>query len=92
MGEQYRSVLFVTDETQKKEAQSYIEKLTNDEVFRKPIVTAIENASEFYEAEEYHQDYYDRNTEAGYCSFVISPKVAKLRKEFAHLLKENDPE
>lgn len=88
VGEQYRSVIFFVDEAQKTEAERFIERLEEEKTFDRPIVTALEPASVFYEAEAYHQDYYQRNTEQGYCSVVISPKVAKLRQKFAPLLKE----
>jgi peptide-methionine (S)-S-oxide reductase len=87
VGEQYRSVIFTEDDEQMKEAKAFIQQLAEDKVFDKPIVTQVLPAPEFYKAEEYHQKYYDRNTEAGYCSVVISPKIAKLRKQFAPLLK-----
>lgn len=94
VGTQYRSVIFYADEAQKKAAEAYIQKLTDDQVFADPIVTAIEPMDTFYEAEAKHQDYYRRSdsSKPGYCVAVIAPKVAKVRKEFAHLLKENDPE
>lgn len=87
VGEQYRSVIFTEDADQKTEAEAFIKQLTDDKVFDKPIVTEVKPAVEFYKAEEYHQNYYNRNKEAGYCSVVISPKIAKLRKSFSHLLK-----
>ena len=87
VGEQYRSVIFTEDSEQKTEAEAFIKQLTDDQAFDKPIVTEVKPATEFYKAEEYHQSYYNKNKDAGYCSVVISPKIAKLRKSFAHLLK-----
>jgi peptide-methionine (S)-S-oxide reductase len=87
VGEQYRSVIFTEDEAQQKEAEAFIKQLTADGTFDKPIVTEVKPAMAFYKAEEYHQSYYDKNKEAGYCSVIISPKIAKLRKAFAPLLK-----
>ena len=55
-----------------------------------PIVTTIEPLTNYFVAENYHQDYFENNPTAGYCSFVIAPKVQKFKKEFAHLLKENN--
>jgi peptide-methionine (S)-S-oxide reductase len=87
VGEQYHSVIFTADAEQKLEAEKFITQLTEDKVFDKPIVTEVKPATEFYKAEEYHQSYYDKNKDAGYCSVIISPKLAKLRKSFSHLLK-----
>lgn len=92
VGEQYRSVIFAVNQEQAAAAHAKIVQLEADQVYERPIVTAVEPATTFYEVESYHQDYYRQNIQAGYCSVVISPKVAKLRKEFAHLLQENDPE
>ena len=54
------------------------------------IITTIEPLTNYYKAENYHQDYFENNPTAGYCSFVIAPKVQKFKKEFAHLLKEDN--
>ncbi|EDP96607.1 peptide-methionine (S)-S-oxide reductase MsrA [Kordia algicida OT-1] len=85
VGTQYRSVIFYHDETQQKIAEAVKEQLS--EYYDAPIVTEITAAETFYEAEAEHQDYYRRNTEQGYCSFVITPKLTKLRKLFADKLK-----
>lgn len=89
VGTQYRSVIFTIDEGQASTAKAYVAMLERKQVFDQPIVTTIEPAKIFYEAEADHQDYYRKHQEAGYCSAVISPKVAKLRQEFAPLLREN---
>ena len=83
VGEQYRSVIFYRDEEQKKTAEEVIAELTRDKVFDKPIVTAVEPASTFYVAEDYHQDYYANNPYQPYCMAVVSPKVKKIREKFA---------
>lgn len=83
-GTQYRSAIFYADETQKAEAESFIADHADD--FNNKIVTTLEPLTEFYEAEEYHHDYFKRNPFAGYCMAIISPKVNKMRKQFAHLL------
>jgi peptide-methionine (S)-S-oxide reductase len=86
-GEQYRSVIFYTNEEQQRIAEDVIAEMTAAEVFPEPIVTAVEPASKFYVAEDYHQNYYNENSRQPYCMFVISPKVAKLEKKFAEKLR-----
>jgi peptide-methionine (S)-S-oxide reductase len=87
VGTQYRSVIFYHTEEQKKEVEAYIKELTEKKVFGSPIVTAVEPFREFYPAEEYHQKYYERNREAAYSRYVITPKVDKLQKKFGDKLK-----
>lgn len=87
VGEQYRSVIFYRDEAQKKTAEEVIAELTNDKVFSDPIVTAVEPASTFYVAEDYHQDYFANNSTQPYCMFVVSSKVKKIRDKYASRLK-----
>jgi peptide-methionine (S)-S-oxide reductase len=87
VGEQYRSVIFYRDEAQKKTAQDVIAELTRDKVFADPIVTAIEPASTFYVAEDYHQNYLANNPMQPYCMFVVAPKVQKIREKYATRLK-----
>lgn len=88
IGTQYRSSIFYVDEAQKRAAEAYLAQLKTMEVFEAPVVTKLEEATVFYEAEVYHHNYYNRNPEQGYCSFVISPKVSKLSKYFADWLKD----
>lgn len=76
-GPQYRSSVFYHNEEQKKIATEYIKKL--DKEFRRPIVTKLEKATKFYPAEEYHQDYFQRNPNAGYCRAVVAQKVRKTK-------------
>lgn len=87
-GTQYRSEIFYHNKNQKKISEDYIALLTKENTFGKPIVTVISEASKFYEAEEYHQNYYNQNQSQGYCSYVITPKVAKVRKLFKDKLKK----
>lgn len=87
VGEQYRSVIFYHDDEQKTIAEGVKFGLEEEKIFDRPIVTQIVPAKEFYPAESYHQDYYAKNPEAGYCQMVIDPKVAKFRKKFFSLLK-----
>jgi len=87
VGEQYRSVIFYADEEQQRIAEDVIAEMTAARVFPAPIVTAIEPASTFYKAEDYHQNYYNENSRQPYCMFVISPKLAKFEKKFAEKMK-----
>jgi len=88
VGNQYRSVIFYHNEEQKAKAIEYKEKLTHERVFNDPIVTAIEPFTNFYVAENYHQDYYELNGSEPYCTFVIRPKVEKFEKVFKDKLKK----
>ena len=87
-GTQYRSAIFYTDEDQKQEAIAYKAKLENEKIWDHPIVTEITRFEKFYPAEDYHQDYYENNTNQGYCRIVITPKLEKFRKIFASKLKK----
>ena len=87
VGEQYRSVIFYRDEEQRKTAQAVVDELTKEHAFASPIVTAIEPASTFYPAENYHQDYFKNHPAQPYCMFVVSPKVKKIREKFSARLK-----
>ncbi|MDP5082460.1 MAG: peptide-methionine (S)-S-oxide reductase MsrA [Winogradskyella sp.] len=84
-GTQYRSVIYYHNDKQKEIAEIVIMEMA--EYFENPIVTEVTKASIFYEAEEDHQDFYKNNPDYGYCSFVIDPKLAKLRKLHADKLK-----
>lgn len=87
VGTQYRSVIFYHNDKQKELAESYKEKLDAAGAFLDPIVTEIVPFEEFYKAEDYHQEYYDLNSNQPYCRFVITPKIDKLEKVFADKLK-----
>lgn len=87
VGEQYRSVIFFHDDEQKHTAEKVKAKLEAGKVFDAPIVTAIEPLTNFYPAEDYHRNYYANNPDQPYCQAVISPKLAKFRQHYAHLLK-----
>lgn len=84
-GTQYRSVVYYHDDEQKQIAEATVKELAP--YFEDAIVTEISALETFYEAEDYHQDYYNNNKSQGYCSAVISPKLAKLRKMHAKNLK-----
>jgi len=82
VGEQYRSAIFYHDGRQKKTAEAKIASLEKSDVYKSKIVTQIEPFKSFYEAEDYHKDYYDKNRSAGYCQVVIDPKIRKLYQDF----------
>lgn len=87
VGSQYRSVIYWHTPEQRAAAEATLRELTAQKAYRDPIVTELEPNPEFYPAEAYHQGYYRRNPTAGYCRAVVSPKVAKTRAKWAHLLK-----
>src|SRR5580658_2267844 len=82
-GTQYRSVIFYHSQGQKATAEALIAELTRENPYGRPIVTALEAASAFYLAEDYHQDYFADNPYQPYCSYVVAPKVQKFRAKFA---------
>ena len=85
VGTQYRSVIFYHDENQKEVAEGVLSEMAS--YYENPVVTELSPLKIFYEAEDYHQDYYRNNQSQGYCNFVITPKLAKLRKIHADKLK-----
>lgn len=87
-GTQYRSIIFYHNEKQKETAVFSKEKTDESDLWDDLIVTEIEQLENFYEAEDYHQNYFNNNPNAGYCSMVIAPKIKKLKMEFSHLLKK----
>jgi peptide-methionine (S)-S-oxide reductase len=87
-GTQYRSVIFYHDENQRLIAEKYKQKLNEEHAFDNPVVTEISPLKQFYKAEDYHMNYYDKNGNAPYCQRVIEPKVEKIRKVFKNKLKE----
>lgn len=88
VGTQYRSSIFYMTDEQKNIADNYIKELTEEKIFSRPIVTEVKTFDKFYEAESYHKNYYNQNSNQPYCQFVIDPKIAKLRAKFAPLLKD----
>ena len=88
VGTQYRSVIFYKDEEQKKAAKSIIDQLNAEKVYKNPIVTTLEPLKAFYEAEDYHQNYYENNKSEPYCQMVIQPKIEKFEKIFKARLKK----
>lgn len=90
VGTQYRSVIFYSNEAQRKTAQEIINALNAAKAYSNPIVTKIEPFTKFYDAEEYHQDYYQENKNKPYCRMVIQPKLEKFEKIFKDRLKKNN--
>jgi len=88
VGEQYRSAVFYHSEEQKKAVEKKMEDLESKSSLKGKIVTQIEQFKAFYEAEDYHKDYYDKNRSAGYCRIIIDPKIHKLYKDFGDAVKE----
>lgn len=88
VGSQYRSGIFYHSDDQKKKVEDMIEKLNNSEVYQSKIVTEVTPFKNFFEAEDYHKDYYDKNKSANYCKIVIDPKITKLYKEFGDKVKD----
>jgi len=88
VGTQYRSVVFYTSPEQIGAADKMIKEINESSTAGDPVVTEVVPLEAFYEAEDYHKDYYERNKNAGYCQLVINPKIEKVQKKFAELLKE----
>ncbi len=83
VGTQYRSAIFYHSDEQRQIAEQLVRELSEQQVFRNPIVTEIVPATTFYPAEDYHQEYFAHNPFQPYCQFVVAPKVAKFHKLFA---------
>ena len=86
-GTQYRSGIYWTDPAHKTTADDMIRQMSQDKLFGKPIVTEVEPLANYWPAEDYHQDYFEKNPNQGYCVAVAGPKVAKFRKTFTSLVK-----
>jgi len=87
-GTQYRSAIFYNSENQKEIAQNVIKEIEDQQIFDSPIVTEMTELGSFYNAEDYHQNYYNQNSDQGYCQFVINPKLNKLYTTFRTKLKK----
>jgi peptide-methionine (S)-S-oxide reductase len=88
VGTQYRSVIFYHTQKQKELAEKYKKKLNDEHAFDKPVITEITPYKEFYKAENYHQNYFNDNSNKPYCQFVIRPKLEKFRKAFKSKIVE----
>ncbi len=87
VGTQYRSIILYTTEKQKKITEENIKKLKESKEYENPIVTESTPLGQFYEAEEYHRDYFYKNKDEPYCQLIISPKLQKLKEKYSEKLK-----
>ncbi len=88
VGTQYRSAIFYHSDEQRKTAEEIIAALNSENIWKNPMVTEVTEFSNFYPAEDYHQEYYDNNSNQGYCRMVIQPKLDKFEKVFRDKLKK----
>ncbi|OGF69833.1 peptide-methionine (S)-S-oxide reductase [Candidatus Giovannonibacteria bacterium RIFCSPHIGHO2_02_FULL_44_31] len=89
VGTQYRSIILYTTPNEKEEAEVFIREIEESSAEGGRVVTEVQPLTKFYEAENYHRDYFAKNPSEAYCRLVISPKIEKVQKEFAELLKKN---
>jgi len=87
VGTQYRSAIFYTDEAQRREADAAKARAEASGRWKRPVVTEIAPLGNYYRAEEYHQEYFEKNPYQGYCQVVIAPKLSKFRKRYQERLK-----
>ncbi len=90
VGTQYRSVIFYNSEESRALGSKAIAAANESGEFLDPVVTSLENLVKFYPAENYHDDYYAKNINAGYCSAIITPKLEKFKSNFSSLLRPKD--
>ncbi len=88
-GSQYRSVIFYNSDEQRSAAEQIVRELNAEHIWRDPIVTELQPAMTFYRAEDYHQEYFQNNSQQPYCSFVVAPKLKKFREKFANRVKQS---
>ena len=88
VGTQYRSGIYYTTPEQKDVADDLIREMSQDKLFGAPIVTEVQPLTSYWPAEQYHQDFFEKNPYQGYCLAVAAPKVDKFRKTFASLVRE----
>lgn len=89
VGPQYRSAIFYVTDEQRDTALQSLRKTNDSDLWPNPIVTEVTPLVNYSTAEDYHQNYFNNNPNAGYCSVVIAPKIAKFKKDFPHLLQES---
>ncbi len=90
IGTQYRSIILYATPAQKEEAEAFIREIEESTTRGGHVVTEVQPLTMFYEAENYHKDYFTRNPDKAYCELVISPKVEKVQQAFGKLLKDNN--
>ena len=89
IGSQYKSIIFYHSKSQEDLAKKHIQELRNKKLFNHPIVTELTKATIFYEAEKYHEDYYNKNKEQPYCKIIIEPKLDKFKNSFKEIIKND---
>lgn len=90
VGTQYRSTILFTTEEQKQKAEEFIAALNGSAKEGNPVITEVKPLDKFYEAENYHRDYYAQNKDQPYCQLIIQPKLAKVQQKFSALLKSHN--
>ncbi len=90
VGTQYRSIVFYTTPKQKEETENFIKEMNNSSEFGASVVTEVKPLTKFYEAENYHKDYFAKNPGNPYCEAVINPKLEKVQKRFGNLLDDKN--
>ncbi len=88
VGTQYRSGIYYTTPEQQEVVQAMLQRLADEKIFDRPVVTEVQPLSNYWPAEEYHQDFFEKNPNQGYCVAVAGPKVAKFRKTFRELSRD----
>lgn len=89
VGPQYRSAIYTVSAEQLEKAQAFVHMLNTKNLFGQPVVTEVQALHNYWPAENYHQDYFERNPHQGYCAFVVGPKVSKFLKTFTQYLKKD---
>ncbi len=89
IGSQYRSAIFYHSDSQKMVAQKVKEAINKSGMYKNPVITEVIAFTNFYKAEDYHQDYYAKNSNAPYCQVVIDPKIKKLLENFKNEIKNS---
>lgn len=87
VGTQYRSAVYYHDDNQKQEAETIIAEIERKHIWPDPVVTEVTEINNYFQAEDYHQDYFSNNPQNQYCNMVVAPKLAKFKKNFANRLK-----
>jgi peptide-methionine (S)-S-oxide reductase len=88
IGSQYRSAIFYHNLQQKSQAEAFIKKLSDEQVYNDRIKTTVTESTTFYQAEDYHQGYYLKNPTQGYCTMIITPKFLKFKQQYQAQLKD----
>lgn len=87
VGHHYRGIIFFHDQEQKEIAEKIIAEITEQKIWEEPVVTEIVEVNNYYQAEDYHQDYFSKNPQNQYCNMVVAPKLVKFKQKFASKLK-----